>query len=212
MMQPVSYQRHYPPRGGFSLIELLVVIAIIAILATMATSAFSSMQRSQSLSSAAQLFAGQLYLARQTAVARNLPVEVRVYQLPDFGLSVGSPTYWRAVRIFDGSGPDAKPIFRSVSFPARIIVASDSTASPLFQSMAQSSGPVPGFGSANWPYRSLIIRPNMRVTLGGAAPPNSNYFLSLRQENAPPVADGLPSNFATLQINPFTARVVILRP
>ncbi len=197
---------------GFSLLELLVVVAIIGIMATLAGAGLSSMQRAQGLGSASQMVAAQIQLARQTAAARNLPVEVRFYQLPDFGQSSGSASRWRAVGVFDGSATNAQTLQRPVHFPARVVIEPSPTASPLWTSMGASDAPLPGFGTGNWPYRALTVRPNGLVTVSGTSPAEANWFLSLRQESDVAEPGGLPANFATIQINPFTARTQVLRP
>jgi uncharacterized protein (TIGR02596 family) len=212
MQAPELPSHSFKKRQAFSLLELLVVIGIIALVATMAVSALSSMQRAQSLASAAQNFASQISFARQTATARNLPVEVRIYQLPEFGSRSGAPLYWRAIGVFEGSGTNAGALSRPYAFSERVVLETEPSVSPLWASMAQGTGAFPGYGTTEWPYRSLTIRPNLRVSTGGTQPADTAWALTLRQENDPAESGSLPANFATIQINPFTARVNILRP
>lgn len=178
----------------------------------MAVGALSSLQRAQSLTSAAQNFASQISLARQTAASRNLPIEVRIYQLPDFGSNTGTPVAWRGIAVFSGPSSEAEAISRPITFPERVVFETSSTASPLWASMAAKTGTFPGYGTTEWPYRALTIRPNLRASTGGTSPADTDWALTLRQENDPADSGGLPANFATIQINPFTARVNVLRP
>lgn len=74
--------------------------------------------------------------------------------------------------------------------------------------MTNGSASVGNFGSR--PFRSLTIRPNGMVQ---NVPTNAaECFLTLHHENDPPVNGTLPANFATVQINPVTGKITVLRP
>lgn len=64
---------------AFSLIELLSVLAIITILAAATVPALKGTLDGFNISGAADMAGAELSLARQTAISRNLPVEVRIY-------------------------------------------------------------------------------------------------------------------------------------
>lgn len=203
---------------AFSILELLVVIAIIAMLATLATAGLDSVSRSTKLASAAQRLGDQIALARQTAVSRNLPVEVRLYKLPDFDQTSGSSSVWRGLQVFLVEGGNATPVTRPLFFPNRVIISENSEVSPLLQNSASGLGaeitptaPVGAFASANVRYKSFTMRPNGTVTASNDIP-TENWFLTLHHDNeAKP--DGIkPANFATIQINPVTGKVSLLRP
>jgi uncharacterized protein (TIGR02596 family) len=204
--------------SAFSLLELLVVIAIIAVLATLATAGLDSVSRSTKLASAAQRLGDQIALARQTAVARNLPVEVRLYKLPDFDQTSGSPTVWRGLQLFLMDGVNATPVTRPLFFSHRVIISENSVVSPLLQNSISGLGAeitpaasVGAFASADVRYKSFTIRPNGTVTSGNNVPPG-NWFLTIHHENQPK-SDGIkPANFATVQINPVTGKISVLRP
>jgi len=70
-------------RTGFSIVELLVVIAIVGLLAAVTMPAITSTLRAMNLSDTTNRVVSELNLARQTAVARQVPVEVRFYLLPE---------------------------------------------------------------------------------------------------------------------------------
>lgn len=204
--------------SGFSLIELLVVIAIIAVLSVLATTGLSSVSRSAELTNAAQRLGDQIVLARQLAVARNLPVEVRLYKLPDFDSTTGGPSVWRGAQIFIMDGTTAVPASRLLLFPRRVIISEEAAVSPLLQSGSSGLGVeatpadnVGAFSTANVRYKSFTIRPNGSLTADNSIP-DLNWFLTLHQENDPKPDGQKPANFATVQINPVTSKVTILRP
>ena len=192
---------------AFSLIELLVVISIIGILAAGAIGGLSNVARSSNLTSAAQRLGDQFALARQTAVARNLPVEVRIYDLPDYDLTTGN--LMRGIQLYLSDGT---PVSRPLLFPQRVIISTNTTASPMIASMDSGTTNFSSFGNRS--YKSFTIRPNATLSVTNAnSLTDTNCFLTVHHENdAKPDGGITPANFATVQINPVTSKVTILRP
>jgi uncharacterized protein (TIGR02596 family) len=210
---PTSLHVFLKKSPAFSLIELLVVISIIGILSAAAIGGLSNVARSTNLTSAAQRLGDQFALARQTAVARNLPVEVRIYKLPDFD-STTNAILWRGLQLFIKDGTNDVPASRPLFFPQRVIISENAQASPLLSGLVDALTPlsnVGAFTTNNVRYKSFTIRPNGTVTATSSVP-DANWFLTVHHENdAKP--DGIkPANFATVQINPVTSKVTILRP
>ena len=200
--------------SAFSLIELLVVISIIGILSAAAIGGLSNVARSTNLTSAAQRLGDQFALARQLAVARNLPVEVRIYKLPDFD-STTNAILWRGLQLFIKEGTNDVPASRPLFFPQRVIISENAQASPLLSGLVKELTPlsnVGAFTTANVLYKSFTIRPNGTVTATNSIP-DANWFLTVHHANdAKPDGGITPANFATVQINPVTSKVTILRP
>jgi len=63
-------------KGGFTLVELVMVVAIVAVLATVGTPSFREMLLNQRLAAAAQAFNSALSLARMEAIQRAQSVTV----------------------------------------------------------------------------------------------------------------------------------------
>jgi len=205
----------FSPRG-FSLVELLVVVAIIVLLAALATGGLNNVARSSKLANAAQRVGDQIALARQLAVSRNLPVEVRFYKLPDFDSTTGGPTLWRGMQLFISDGTATNAVSRPVFFPQRVIISANSAISPLLTTaMGAEITPtnnVGAYSTANVQYKSFTIRPNGMLATSNSLV-DANNFLTLHQQNDPMGADGIkPANFITVQVNPITSKVTILRP
>lgn len=70
-------------RKGFSLVELLVVISIIVIILTFTIPATTGLFRGSLLTQGSQMLGDQFALARQMALTRNHPVELRFFKFSD---------------------------------------------------------------------------------------------------------------------------------
>src|SRR5882757_726404 len=68
---------------GFSLIELLSVVTVLSVLAVATVPAVKGTLDGINVNGAAGVAEAELLLARQTAISRNLPVEVRFYKVDD---------------------------------------------------------------------------------------------------------------------------------
>ena len=78
MRTPTCGSRH---RGGFTLVELLVVMSLFIVLATMAVLVVPGLKDKQGVSRAADQFQGWLLIAKQRAVRDQAPRGIRI--LPD---------------------------------------------------------------------------------------------------------------------------------
>src|SRR5262245_1720828 len=90
-------------RGGFTLVELMVVLAIGGVLATLATPALASSARTATLQATARELATSINLGRQLAISRNTPVCVELASPTQLRLRTGGC----AGPIWTGPGTDA---------------------------------------------------------------------------------------------------------
>ena len=120
---------------GFTLIEMMVVVAMIAlIVAAVAPMVFGTLISTR-LSSAGETLAGQISLAHQIAVSRNMTVEVRFYEYDD-PEAPGSGSAVRAVAIMQASETGqtsqmGKQLTDTYYLPSGIAVGSSTSMSPL---------------------------------------------------------------------------------
>jgi len=94
------------PRSGFTLIELLAVVALIAVVIAFAVPATSQIMKGSQMSQGAQNLNDTLLYARQLALTKNRPIEVRFYKFgdPDTpGEVADKPELgkWRALQLFE---------------------------------------------------------------------------------------------------------------
>src|SRR4051812_23859921 len=68
---------------GFSLIELMVVMLIIGIIAAFVVPATSNILKGSQMTQGSQILYDQISLARQYALSKNHPVEVRFIRYAD---------------------------------------------------------------------------------------------------------------------------------
>jgi uncharacterized protein (TIGR02596 family) len=217
--------RRLKPQQGFTLVELLVVVGIMAVLAAAIIPSIRGVSDSYSLTSAADQVVSAMNLARQTAIARNRPVEVRIYELPS--PLPGQPAAYRLLVavIPNTSDPAAtewisKPrplpngiIFdngsRNPQFSTLIANASDNDgASPAKNNGANSGVPALVKGLK---YVSFNIRPDGGTDLDPAS--TDPWTLSLRVERDQSGDFSRPSNnFITFLLDPVLGRVKVFRP
>ena len=200
---------------GFSLLELLVVIAIISILATLSIGGLTNVARSSKLTNTAQRIGDQIALARQTAAARNLPVEVRFYILPYFGLTTGGAYLPRGMQLYIRDGTNTVPVSRPVLFPERVVIRDQYMISAMnLLAWSNTTGNWGAYKKNGYGYRFFTIRPNGMLSSDNPISDWNNWLLVQTWEQDTPCnsASPMPTNYAIVQVNPITAKVTILRP
>jgi uncharacterized protein (TIGR02596 family) len=219
-----NYRRSRASLNSFSLLELLVVLAIISILAALAIPALFGTMRAYQLNATGQTVINTLVLARQKALSGSHAVQVRFYLLPDYNsapataplatyramqcLIEGDPTNNASGTVFVPTTALTKAIF----FPAPVIVMMSTTQSPLLSLSGQSglpndsSNPLPTYG-ANYNYTYFRFKADGTTDLTSGI--NS---VTLMLENDKIIANGLPNNYETIQIDPMIGSVVSFRP
>ena len=226
--------RRYSVRAAFTLIETLVVVSIIVlILAITGPSLLGTMQASR-LTSSGDTVLGLLAEAQQTAMAQNVPVEVRFfkYQTP-----TASYEAYHSLQAFKvTTDPTAAvgqvrellvPIGTLTRLPDSVVIPFDKTVAPLLDGQGfpdtkpNSSTTYSGVQSANYNAIRFMTdgtcRKLMQTTTTGVSamsyPPLSLAFLTLSPEIGRQVnQDILPNNFYCIQVDPFTGKMRTYRP
>lgn len=192
---------------GFSLIELLVVIAIFAILMGLAVPSFHAVTNGVTLERGGQDVASLLALARENAIAKSRPVEVRLIK----ATSSSGQTVYRGVQpwiVKDDSGT-MKPLGRLTWLPDAIAITEKTLLSPIFgANLSSASMTVAG---SNCPYVSFGFRPNGSLVTGTNLISSTNSCLTVVAEKDLNIS-GTPQNFYSVYINPTTGDVRTFRP
>ncbi len=196
-------------RRAFSLVELLIVISIILVLATLALPAFNNFGRANTLSACGQSLVDTLSLARQTALTRSRPVQVRFYKLPDILQASGDPSDYRGIQLFlvDGSGTNA--LTKVIYFDSPIVISPVVATTSLWDGTnclevapGADDAKLPGVG-ASYRFRTFSFRADGSTDL----PLDGSWFLTLcAKQDYIKSPGGLPANFVTVQIDPQSGR------
>ena len=201
------------PARGFTLIELLVVMSIIVLLLAAITPAFVGAVRAGHLTNAVNIVVDQLAAARQTAISRNRPVEVRFYQLSD--PATGQSNYRALKAYIYANGTKAQALTRLYQFESPVSMSTAAggggSQSTALRVAGNQTEILPGT-TVPVPYCKLVFSPNGRTDLGpqGSLP----WYLTLYPTNLP-ITDNtnhLPTNWAVVQIDDYTGRVRVFRP
>lgn len=202
--------------GGFTLLEMMVVLAVVALLATLTIPTVNKVVRASNLSSSGRQFMDQCVLARQTAQAKNMPVEVRLYRLPDYNAdAAASPEVYRAFQIFlvgDSNVPLTKPDF----FKTPVVISPGTNESAFLADLSDSASshkqvspaatdPKLGVHGNNYQYAAFRFLPSGATDLVA-----TKNFVTFVLEDDKSVAEG--GNFFTVQIDPVNGSVRSFRP
>lgn len=212
----VNFLRRVPCVRAFSLVELLTVIAIISVLAAAAVPSLQGRLDGISITGGANITETELSLARQTAMSRNLPVEVRIYKQND-----GGGDYWRAIALVipasvSGQAKD-EWITGGKVLPGNVILDDAESLSTVL-SEATSGGTIAPWSGVetssappmlrNKPYVGFYFKPNGSVEL----PPDQPWCLTVTSPNKAKSSTGRPANFVSLVIDSATGRTLAFQP
>jgi len=205
--------RRSPIRNGYSLLEILAVLTVIGLIAGLAIPAISSLVRGNQVTTSSQLIVSQLNLARQTALAANRMVEVRLYKFHDSNVSSSEDTF-RAVQLFqyDETNTVAKPLGKALRLPGLVIMDSSGTYSTLLDESVRKKNWVPATDpQVNLPGANSYTACYLRFRSDGSTDLSraNQWFLTLRTIND----TGTPAkNYITIQIDPVNGTVKTYRP
>ena len=217
----------FQPRA-FTLVELLVVISIMGILFTLIVPSFNGILGANRLGTASEMVLGSLSSARQLATTKNRQIQVRllVFTNPDFP-SLNSPNNQqiRGIQLMQVEESGAVTgIEKPRLFPNGIISGTTLINGTSMSTLAIGTGTNPTTSDPsvstigkNYSYYFFYVtpdgsftRPDVNMPLSG-----SNYYLTLYDEKYFSVVTGslkLPSNFSTIQIDPFTGDAILYQP
>lgn len=201
--------------GGFTLLELLVVMTVIVLMVTLMVPAFQSFGRANTLSAAGQSVVDTLNFARQTALTKSRPVEVRFYELPDELTGSGNPTDYRGMQLFVIESTNTNVLSKPIYFPAPVVMSQNLTTTSLMNGTncpELTAGPsdlsLPGIGR-NYRYRKFTFKTDGSTDLTLS----DSWFLSLYGKTDPATRpSGLPPNFITVQIDPQNGKTRAFQP
>jgi uncharacterized protein (TIGR02596 family) len=194
-------------------------MAVITLLATLMGPALRGPLDGYHLSGAANTLESTLSLARQTAMTRNLPVEVRIYQYKE-----GTIEGWRLLGTVIPAGASGKAhdewlgellplagnvvIDEGAKFSTVISKAANSAGDPRVAPWKADEATSAPEAVRSKPYVAFRYNPDGSTDLPSTEP----WCLSLRNWNAKPSQNGPADNFISLVIDAHTGRTLKYQP
>jgi uncharacterized protein (TIGR02596 family) len=188
-------------RRAFSLIELLTVMAIVAVMMLLLVPAFTSIGAAGKLKEAATGVLDQIEAARQQAAVSGSTVEIRL-------LKAQAATHYSGIE-YRQTRPDGD-LGKPMPLPDGVVLLDDSTLSPLLTSMSGGTLPQDDSRWTGGTYKALKLRSSGALELPTTASATGLYLTLAADRNWQ--AGQVPSNYATLQLNPETGRTLLYRP
>ena len=221
---------------AFTLVEMLVVLGIILLLAVAIVPALHGTLDSVNLTGAGDNVAAQFSLARQTAMSRNLPVELRIYKRDN-----GNGLAWNTLAAVIPALVSGKAADEWIGTPSALSGSvvidpgtSTQSASPFSTLLVTTGNAAPTASSPNptapWTATEASTAPSNLANLtyvgfrfqpdGSTDLPAQNasgtplpWCVSLRNINAKGQGGAAPAtNYTALVIDPATGRTLAFRP
>lgn len=209
---------------AFTLVELLVVVGIITIVASISMAGLSGLNRTAEYADAGNSVLGRMHMARQIAIARNTPVEVRFYQSDEFGRS--SNDLWQAMSIVipatteDESDSaegemyflpsvlafDDSPTYSSLLDGVALPEVTDNDDVTESQPLTDSDSIYAQMEGKDYTVFKYLPDGSTNLTL------DEKWFLTIREKQQILAEDDELQNFSTIILNPHTGRGTIYRP
>ena len=209
---------------GFTLVEMLLVIAVIIILTGLIVPAITPLLRGTQITQGGDLVTSQLEVARQTALARNRSVQVRICRPNNGQYTSIMPLIASFATNQNGTlqtNSDGTPkitytlLGKPVSLPNGVLIDSGTKLSTILNpagvtaTSAPTTDPQLGNQGTNYQYIAFQFRPDGSTDLGTAGSP---WFLTVHNATD---GDGLqnpPSNYCTIQVDPYNGHLQQFRP
>lgn len=220
---------------GFSLIELMIVIFIIGIIAAFVVPAASTVLRGSQLAQGSQTFYDQLSLARQYALSKNHPVEVRLIRYADpetpgeasASGGPGDPSQgnYRAIQVFETlDGIDTTtndfirvPLDKAAVLPQSIIMDKGQLSTLVNSATAPATGTptskdpqMPRGVGTKYDFVYFRFLPDGSTNLSPSV--TGGWYVTLHNINDNIQGATPPPNFYTVAIDPVSGAMKQYRP
>jgi len=191
---------------GFTLIELLTVLAIISILSVLVFTAVQPISDAYGVTNAGLAVRDALDEAKQISMSDNLSVQVRFCRSTQASPSVYS---WVLICEVEPDG-SLQVVDHALHLSSAVCAASSSTLSSLMSNTEIAALPTdPGITTMGqqYAYRKLTYYPSGATDLT----PSSIWFVTMVPQRLNATTT-LPTNYATIQIDPVNGLTELYRP
>ena len=212
----VPAQKPHLLRGGFTLIEMLLVIAIMSILMVLSFNSIHNLVGSTDLSTSAVTVVDALNMARQRALSMNHPVEVRFYKVPPKTGSApsGSPTAYRALGIYEINENGPRLMQKLVYLANSAEFSNSASFGTLLSFTPLASADLSIGGSTlTCDYHCFQFLPDGTTNLDlQPASASDTWHVMIFNSNHPPTSSTPPANYVSIQLDPVSGRTETFQP
>lgn len=202
--------------GAFTLIELLLVLTVMVILMTLLAPTLNNVLRGSALTQGADQVIGVLNTARQTALTRNVPVEVRFYCYDDPEMP-GEDIYCQGLQAFAMTPTNNSVIDSAITkvqqLPKGVAITTNPSLTTIVANATNTSTlRIPRVGTA-YTYSSFqYYRSGMTDLLYRTGGMSTNWNITIINRANDTTGGSLPTNFTTISIDPYNGVMKIFRP
>jgi len=201
------------PTQAFTLLEMLAVMAVAGIIFTLSLTALNSLKRSSGLTNGMNDLVNELARGRQLAITKNRAVEVRFYRDES---GAAADQHYRSYQLYEYADDGSAVAAGKVKWlPGQVILDSNANLSTLLAGSQLKSwtatDPQPSLPKSGLNYSAKIFRfrPDGSADLSMSG---CQWFVTLHSAVDGDNLSALPSNYATVQVEPVNGQVRYFRP
>ena len=209
---------------AFTLVEMIVVVGIVLLLLALIVPATVTLLRGSQLTQGGDLLMAQLDLARQAALSRNRPVQVRLCRPTGGQYTAIMPLYVAITMSATGNVTQTyTAVSKPVTLPTAVIMDAGATLSTILNqtgiaaTTASTTDPRLGSLGTGYQYVAFQFKADGSTDLLSQTSPSTSgttnlWFLTVHNQTDGDSLGTAPPNYYTIQLDAYNGHVRPFRP